>query len=187
MSLRAASTQPSAARSRLCDVLQVGMHKNTHDEPRPTIISPIQPQPLDMNNSLKFYFGELSPTIKLVLHVKCADSGAPPTVNIGAEMIERARNGEKMEMTVRPGYFKVFINREIKSADRLDTVHEPIEGSVSQGTKTYIARLKEENQYRDGGSTLNALQIKHSTKDKWINVFLTRGEEVTEIILPFTA
>jgi hypothetical protein len=136
--------------------------------------------------NMEFYFGEPSPTINLVLHVKCADSGAPPTVKIGAEMIERARNGEKMEMTVRPGYFKVFINREIQSADRLDTVHQPIEGSVSEGTKTYIARLKEEKQYRDGVSTLNALQIKHSTKDKWMNVSLTRGEKVTEIILPFT-
>lgn len=128
----------------------------------------------------------VSNTFQVTLRLKCAADYFQNTVDVDREVLDRARAGEEQPVTsVAPGAVKVFLLHESQSARRLDA--SPLRDGlrVFEGAVSYDARLVQEDLLRDGGSSVNRLEVQNPRNGKWIPLRLVPGENVTNVVIMF--
>lgn len=117
----------------------------------------------------------------VIFRIRCSNDSVDTAVVVDQAVVDRARAGEEQPpVRVSPGALNMF--HDFPSIGRELTF---LNGRVSEGEKSYALRATVVRDYRDLGSALYKLELKHPTKEKWLPLKLDAGGKETVVELTF--
>ena len=165
--------------TRLSAVLCAGLARFGSPNPAPTATFFV---PDDDESS-----GDRDVVVTLLL--KCdAENGSAEDIVIDNNVIQDAKNGKEPDVRlVKPGHIVFELFRGMGNSRALRHTFVGDKSSVSENGKVMFDNLQLERLalFRDGGTTLERLQVAHPTKPKWLTPDLRPGPSVTTLKLFF--